>query len=96
MLLLTKRRVREIENKFQESLAESRLDCSCGSSRVVISTGYEPPACEVGIKPTWYARCTVCGKEGRVASSRNVAALLWIQSNLNVVEKKELNWILAH
>ena len=93
MLFLTKRKEREIENEFQESLAESRLDCSCGSSRVVISTGYEPPAREVGIKPTWYARCTVCGKEGRVASSRNVAALLWIQSTLTTVEIKELDWI---
>lgn len=96
MLFLTKRKVREIENKFQESLAESRLDCLCGPSRVVISTGYNPPPDEVGTKPTWYARCTVCNRSGRVASSRNVAALLWAQSNLTTAEAKELAWIQAH
>ncbi len=79
MLFLTKRRVKEIEKKFQESLAESRLDCHCGPSRVVISTGYEPPANEVGTKPTWYARCTVCGRKGPVENARNKAAISLIQ-----------------
>ena len=64
------------------------LDCSCGPSRVSIDIHQ---AYSTIAQPKYYANCAACGRSGKAVSSRNVAALLWTQSNLKVAEKK--SWI---